>query len=307
MNSEQFSIISDSINHWNDWRKSNYNVKPDLSRAQFDGMNLLGANLDDTNLTYSSFKNTTFIRGSAMNADFSNADVENARLQGTNFSRANFTNASLKGANLTGSILKGACMISADLTGADCTGARFENSNMLGAIFYNAVVNGANFLGTNIQEANLYSDQFKNAIISLESVSGVEKKGKTGAQYVLFFTAICICLFLFIGIYQLIFLSETPGAFFTNVRAGLYLEAGRIYDAFGGEESAVKYLEKSIKYNPKDPRAYYVLGNIYRSKKKIKEAVKCFSKFLELDPSNKYAEGINSYIMDHTEVLKQSK
>jgi tetratricopeptide (TPR) repeat protein len=304
MNKEQYSIICESANHWNDWRKTNCSVRPDLSYANLDGMNLLGANLDDTNLTFSHLKNTTFIRGSAMMADFSNADLENARLQGANFSRANFSNANLKGANLTGSILKGACMVGTDLTGADCMGARFENSNLLGAVFYNAIVNGANFSGTNVQEANLYSDQFKNAIISLESVGGIEKKKKTGAQYVLLFTTICICLFLFIGIYQLIFLSESPGAFLTNVRAGLYLETGRIFDVFGKEEKAIEYLEKAIKYKPKDPRAYYILGNIYRAKKKVKESIKYFSKFLELDPTNKYAEGINSYILDHSETPK---
>ena len=50
-NREHLKMLKDKRFDWNQWRKENKNILPDLSRANLYGTNLYGANLNEAELS----------------------------------------------------------------------------------------------------------------------------------------------------------------------------------------------------------------------------------------------------------------
>lgn len=85
-------ILNDGVPAWNEWRKKNPEILPDLSKtnlrgaglgcANFKGVNLGEANLTDANLKYS---------------NLTNADLSGASLDGANLEKADLTDSRLLG------------------------------------------------------------------------------------------------------------------------------------------------------------------------------------------------------------------
>ena len=294
MNQEHYAILTSSIQHWNDWRAANYKIKPDLSGADLRGYNLFKANLDGADLSGADLRDAVFIKGTARMAKFVNSNLEKARLQGSLFNRANMTGANLRNASLIGSVFQGACLVEADFTNADCTGCHFENSNLLESTFYDAQVKGANFELSNIQEANLFSDQFRDAIISLESLGGVEKKKKTGFQYIYMFLAVSVLLLFFIGFYEIVWKAKKPGTLPARIKSIILLQAGSLTEVLGQPDKAKEILRQAIKYSPADPHAYYVIGNIYRREADHANAVRYFVYYVKYHPPSRNHPGNRS-------------
>ncbi len=296
MNQEHYDILISSIHHWNDWRSANYKIKPDLSGADLKGYNLFKANLDGTDLSGADLREAVFIKGTARMARFVNANMEKAKLQGSLFNRANMTGASFRNASLIGSVFQGACLVEADFTNADCTGCHFENSNLLEATFYDARVKGANFEMSNIQEANLFSDQFKDAIISLESLGGVEKKKKTGLHYIYMFVSLSVLILFLIGFFEIIWKADKPGTVPARIKSVILLHGGSLLEVVGQTDKAKEVLRYSISLSPRDPKPYYVIGSIYRREQDHENAVRYFIYYVKYHPPSETTRGIENYI-----------
>ena len=98
-NPEHLEILKQGVDAWNQWRKENPEMKPDLSEA-----------------------------------DLAHADLRDALLLDANLSGANLRQADLSGAALTKVDLTGAKLRGADLSGADLTGAHVDNkTDLIGA------------------------------------------------------------------------------------------------------------------------------------------------------------------------------
>ena len=48
-------------------------------------------------------------------------------------------------------------------------------------------------------------------------------------------------------------------------------------------DDAFVIINKSLKYNPHDPEAWFILGNIYLNKKQVDSAFQAYSKAIEVD------------------------
>ena len=96
-NKEHLARLKQGVEVWNQWRRENPDLCPDLSQANLTGAHLVEADLSDTNLFW--------------------ADLAHANLH-----RADFSRASLFGANLCGANLHNAVLWDADLsdTGLGC-------------------------------------------------------------------------------------------------------------------------------------------------------------------------------------------
>jgi hypothetical protein len=123
-NDEHALLPKKGVAAWNEWRKQNPDIRPDLGGANLSEADLHRANLHEANL-----------RGADLSwANLSGADLSWANLSGANLFRAHLSGADLGGvnlfrANLSGADLGGATLVSAtlvetDLTGADLTGCR---------------------------------------------------------------------------------------------------------------------------------------------------------------------------------------
>ena len=151
-NSEHVKIIKRGADTWNEWRKDNPDVNPDLAWANLIGLDLQGVDLKKTNMKLA------FCRS----VNFTNADFSGAILYGTNFQNAVLNSATMKNADLEGANLIDAVLENADLEGANmklavldranCRGVNLLNAKKLG---YKQLMNAATLANANL-EANVY-------------------------------------------------------------------------------------------------------------------------------------------------------
>jgi uncharacterized protein YjbI with pentapeptide repeats len=134
-NPEHLAKLKEGVEPWNQWRKQNPMLQPDLSGADLRNVDLCGAILAQ--------------------ADLSGASLDDAMLVTANLGAAKFPMADLHGANLAMATLVGADLSMADLHGAGLVMANLTSANLSGANLTRAELAGAILVGTNLEGANL--------------------------------------------------------------------------------------------------------------------------------------------------------
>lgn len=104
-NPEHVEILKQGVDTWNQWRKENRRVFPNLVGADLGGVDLRGVDLRGVYLS-------------------------GADLRGTDFGRADLGGADLRWADLGGGNLNETYLIEADFSGADLADTVFTNSRM---------------------------------------------------------------------------------------------------------------------------------------------------------------------------------
>jgi len=132
-NDEHVKILKQGVEVWNQWRKENPKIRPDLVRAKL------------------------------VKADLPNA----------NLSRAYLIKADLCGTKLQGSDLRSANLIRADLRGAQLSGANLMDAKLSGANLYKVNFSEANLCRANLLSADLVEANLKNAILTGCRVYGI--------------------------------------------------------------------------------------------------------------------------------------
>lgn len=157
-NQQQLSLLVNNIDAWNQWRKHNPQIIPDLQGANLSNVNLRGANLANVNLEKAVFygadlsgawlveanlRRSDFTSAICFETIFNSAELSHAYLTHADCSRASLINANLKNvylieaylveAKLKNANLEAADLSNAYLTGADLTGANLQKTNFSGA------------------------------------------------------------------------------------------------------------------------------------------------------------------------------
>jgi hypothetical protein len=144
-NPEHVEILKQSVEAWNEWRRKNAELAPDLSEAILSHANLGGANLSHANL----------IRADLRGSNLRVADLRRALLRMANLSEANLVDAELGSADLSGATLLGA--------------------NLRGATLLAANLRGANLSGADLTESSIGNTNFDN--VDLRHVNGLQSLG----------------------------------------------------------------------------------------------------------------------------------
>lgn len=185
-NAEHLEILKSGVEKWNEWRKENEGVKPDLSNADLHGALLTKANLQNVNM-YGVDLSQAFLYNTNMTfADLSDSSLSNAFLNGANLSRANLSGTTLYGADLSHTNLSGvnlsnaeltrATLLYADLSNADLSDANLSeaflvNSNLSGANLHDAFLSGSNLSGSNLSETIFYGTTLGHTIFGVTDLS----------------------------------------------------------------------------------------------------------------------------------------
>jgi hypothetical protein len=111
-NSEHLGILNRGIPVWNAWRKSNPNLRLDLTRMRATDMEMVE-------------RNDFGVKGALAGIDFSGAD-----LTGADLSYSNLSGSNLRGARMISTIVQSSDLRGADLTSTDLTQASFAFSNL---------------------------------------------------------------------------------------------------------------------------------------------------------------------------------
>jgi hypothetical protein len=105
-NPEHLAILQQGVDAWNEWRRRNPGVRPDLSRANLRSLALFRSDLRDAALIGSDLFGVSLRHADLRHADLfrailAEADLSEADLTGTNLGLVNLSGADLTGTNLT--------------------------------------------------------------------------------------------------------------------------------------------------------------------------------------------------------------
>jgi uncharacterized protein YjbI with pentapeptide repeats len=140
---------------WNEWRKKNPDIRPDLADARFIEEDLSFADLHGADLHGASLKAARLGSVNLSLADLREATLSDAYLCWSNLNGANLSGADLGGANLLGVDLGGADLSEAALTGANLEGVNLSGARLRGASLERANFSRADFSGADLSDANL--------------------------------------------------------------------------------------------------------------------------------------------------------
>lgn len=134
-NSKHLEILMYGVAAWNDWRKENSDIIPDLSHADLRWAYLSEADFSGANLSNAKLSGANLSNADLCRANLSKCTLRDANLKQTNISDANFGKAEFfSKANLNGANLGGANLSRVDLSGASLkntclAGAQIEDTN----------------------------------------------------------------------------------------------------------------------------------------------------------------------------------
>jgi hypothetical protein len=150
-NPQHLEILSQGVEVWNRWQKTNFNILPDLSNHNFENAEmpyidlrnvlLNGSNFTNANFYYANFVNTVCHKTNFTSAYFSNAQIIKSWFDGASFVQANCLRTSFHDSILNG--------------------ANFEKCHLEQAIFKRVLLDKTNF-----SEATLARTSFDNCDLS---------------------------------------------------------------------------------------------------------------------------------------------
>lgn len=169
-NDVHLNILKKGVEVWNEWRRENRSVKPNLSGAELTSADLTDADLSGVNLSGArlSWANLDSVRLISVN-------LSNAKLHYTNLFMAN-----LSGANLSGADLQGACLQSANLSNANLSNANLESADLQGAILISAKLRDANLCGADLRVTYLRGANLRGASFGYTTLTDLDLSNATG-------------------------------------------------------------------------------------------------------------------------------
>lgn len=167
-NDEHLKILEQGVLNWNDWRKHNPEIEPDLSNSNLSGMrlsrvDLSGANLSRSDLSYSDLGHADLFRADLQHTDLSNSYIGKADLSDAKLIEADLSGVYLGDSKLHRTDLSNAYLWNADLSRADLSGAK-----LIGA-YLSAVVIDTNFSTAHIGWT-IFVDLDLSSCLGLDSV-----------------------------------------------------------------------------------------------------------------------------------------
>lgn len=186
-NEEHLKILMQGVKVWNEWRKANPEVRPNLREAYLAGENLTGADLRDADQIGARLAGVDLCDANLEGADLSRADLARAKAKHahladavlwlTDLSQANLDRADLHGASLLWSDLTCASLSSADLSKTSLCRANLSGADLSGANVTKANLSRADLTRANLTEANFSGARFADTILAdldLSTAKGLE-------------------------------------------------------------------------------------------------------------------------------------
>jgi uncharacterized protein YjbI with pentapeptide repeats len=181
-NAGHIDLVKDRVDRWNDWRRKNTRILPDLVGADLSEVNLAGANLAKADLTGARLFGANLAGATLSRARFFKADLSQADLNRATLFKANLSQADLSGANFNGADLSGAILVRANLSGASFIDACLKGANLGQASLFRtrlgrAILRQASFFKSDLTEADLgqadlEGANFQEAVLEQTSLRG---------------------------------------------------------------------------------------------------------------------------------------
>lgn len=163
-NEEHLNILRKGVSIWNDWRRANPQVKPDLGDAKMNGIPL-----SIPNLKIRDFEDNRLLDlgdlyiGESSRSINSAIDLRWANLSDTNLEKADLRGQYLRGTRLDGSSLKNAHLEYATLIDTNC-----DRANLSGCHIYG--ISAWSLRGKPLNQSNLIISRLGEPIITIDNL-----------------------------------------------------------------------------------------------------------------------------------------
>ena len=154
-NPEHLAKLKEGVEKWNQWRKANPEVHPDLFAANLMKTDLRSANLLWANLCGSNLSEANLSDADLCNTILCNANLTRANLKFAHLVHADLEGAGLRGVNLWCADLRGASLDSADLTEAQLKHANLQRASLVDASLERADLTNSLVYGVSAWNVNL--------------------------------------------------------------------------------------------------------------------------------------------------------
>lgn len=189
------SIADQGVTVWNDWRKNNPGLIPDLhgidlsgqnwSNADFSRTDFVGANLENINLECAILTGALDNYGVQMGRSyFDGANLKNANMNYSDLRRANFIDADLSGATLIDANLSESNLTNAKFIGSNLTGANLNKAQLIKTNFENANLNGSFIYGISTWDLNVVKTKQSDLVITPPESSEITVDNIQVAQFI---------------------------------------------------------------------------------------------------------------------------
>ncbi len=169
------ALLRQGLEDWNQWRRQNRSVIPDL-----EGLAQSAANLSGADLSHALLSGAMLIRARLIGADLRYADLRQAQLHEADFTDADLFRANLEGAALPGAKLRRSRLRGANLRGASVTVVDFRSADMSEADFTRADLRESLGAGATLERANLERAELFGCRLNDVNLRGA--KGISGRQ-----------------------------------------------------------------------------------------------------------------------------
>lgn len=168
------ALLRQGLEDWNQWRRQNRSVIPDL-----EGLAMSAANLKGADLSHALLSRAMLIRARLIGADLRYADLRRAQLHEADFTDADLYRANLEGAALPGAKLRRSRLCGANLRGAQITVVDFRSADLREADLARADLRESLGAGATLERANLEGAELfgcRLGDVSLLGASGVSSR-----------------------------------------------------------------------------------------------------------------------------------
>ena len=158
-NQQHIDILIQGVDVWNQWRRDNPDLRPDLRKVDLHDASLFGTDinpyLSHVDLHDAVLFDAELSRADLRRANLRNADLRSANLRGVNFREANLNGAILKKADLHEADLGGAMLMEANLSEVNLQYSDLRDADLSGSYLGRAIIDEANLSRANLRHAIL--------------------------------------------------------------------------------------------------------------------------------------------------------
>ncbi len=175
-NPEHVEILKQGVEAWNQWRKDNPDIEPDLSEHEISPANFGATCFPSVQDLMESEDDISNFNLNGM-TDLEGINLENSNLAGTKFYEVNLNHSNLRNTVLVNAEIMNSEMIRAKLDFANCNEIMIERTNMA-----RADLMGADFIRAEIQTVNLtkalmWETDFERAIVVCSNLTKAKMRG----------------------------------------------------------------------------------------------------------------------------------
>jgi Pentapeptide repeats (8 copies) len=173
VNSQHLAELDKGVESWNQWRRENPDIIPDLRKVDLIGRDLRFVDFRSAKLNGARLNSICLA-----SAKFHHADLGGANLSKSNLKFAEFIDSNLNKANLSGADLSEVCLRKANLCDANLSKAILKSAilcltNISHANLSKADLSFANLRNANLQNANLSETRALAANLASANLTGI--------------------------------------------------------------------------------------------------------------------------------------